>query len=133
MDNIGEVFSPFLDQSMSPFDFGASGYTLCTNIGGEILEVTALSDLCGYISVKGGFDDSMDSLLARAQRPFGGRATFSVKIDNPQKSDLPPPPSDPHPPPAAPASTPGRGKPFCRLGALKQRGSLNHRWPLTRY
>ena len=95
MDNIGEAFSPFLDQSMTPFDFGASGYTACTNIGGEILEITAPSDLCGYVSVKGGFDDSMDSLLARAQRPFGGRATFSLKIEAPQKPDAPA--SDPPP------------------------------------
>ena len=128
MDNIGEAFSPFLDQSMTPFDFGASGYTACTNIGGEILEITAPSDLCGYVSVKGGFDDSMDSLLARAQRPFGGRATFSLKIEAPQKPDAPA--SDPPPPPPPPR---GKAKPTCRLGALKERGSLNHRWPLTRY
>ncbi|KAK4442406.1 hypothetical protein QBC34DRAFT_444219 [Podospora aff. communis PSN243] len=88
MDNTGEAFSPFLDQSVVPFDFGASGYTACTNIGGEILEVTAPSDLCGSISVKGGYEDSMDSLLARAQRPFGGRATFGLKIAGP-KPDAP--------------------------------------------
>ncbi|KAK0715081.1 hypothetical protein B0H67DRAFT_553679 [Lasiosphaeris hirsuta] len=117
LDDTSEAFSHFLDQSMTPFDFGDAGYTACANIGGEILEVTAPSDLCGYISVKGGYEDSIDSLLARSQRPFGGRATFSLKIEDPQ-------------PGLDEAKIPGHA---CRLGPMKGRGSLNHRWPLTRY
>lgn len=106
----GDAYSRFLDQSVTPFDFGDSGYAVCTNIGGEILEVTAPSELCGYVSVKGGFEDSMDSLLSRAQRPFGEKATFSIKIVGQKRSIS-----------------------ACRLGSVKERGCLNHRWPLIKY
>ena len=104
-----------LDQSFAPFDFGDSSYSACTNVEGAILEVTAPSDLCGYISVKGGYDDSMDSFLTRAQRPFGGNATFSLKVADNSKNQSKKPKRDTTDPVLC-----------CRLGPLKDRGNINH-------
>jgi hypothetical protein len=112
-----DAFSAWADQPITPFDFGDSGFTACCNIGGEILEITAPSNLCGYVSVKGAVEDSADSLLSRVQRPVEEKATFSLKVttrkqsgDDPQKKD-------------------GR----ITLGPAHESGCLNHRWPFTKH
>jgi hypothetical protein len=77
------------------------------------------------ISVRGDFETSLYSSLSRAQRLFGGPATFGFEVSADRKV---------YDPDASP--TEGKeeleGSNF-RLGPLIERGCFNYRWPLHEY
>jgi hypothetical protein len=105
-------YTPFYDLPATTFDFGQDGYTGSSNIGGELLQLTAPYDGCGFVAVKGDFEASLDSIIARAQRPRGGKATFGIKV--------PDPPTD-------------RPNLYLSLGKIEAKGTFNHRWPFNRF
>jgi len=108
-------YNQFSDLPATSFDFGADGYTGSCNLGGELLQTTSPSPLCGFVSARGDYEDSAASIVARAQRISGGRATFGIKLVEPGGG--------------APEETSGAYE----RGLMVERGCFNFRWPLNRY
>lgn len=65
--------------------------------------------MCGFISARGDFADSPDSLLARSQRVHGGKSTFGLKLRIDAGSD------------------------YVLGHRPTERGTFNFRWPLVEY
>ncbi|KAH8898616.1 hypothetical protein GQ53DRAFT_877592 [Thozetella sp. PMI_491] len=114
-------YSPFSNLPSTSFEFGAEGCAASCNEGGEILNLSAPSKKDGLILVRGDFETSLYSSVARAQSLFGGPSTFGFEVStdrekydkgNPGHSD--------------------EGSSF-KLGEPIERGCFNYRWPLNEY
>ena len=89
--------------------------------------MTAPSTSDGIVIVRGEFEYSLYSSLARAQRVAGGTSTFGLKIATNQPISEPGANSAGHR-----ESTPAVGSTFC-LGPMIERGCFNYRWPFNEY
>ena len=69
--------------------------------------------ICPFVSAKGDFPDTPDSIMARAQRLYGENATFGLKVAKPVG--------------------PSTNVRACRLGKVLERGYFDYRWPFNRY
>ena len=98
---------PFSQVPATSFDFGTGGVTGSCNRGGELLQITSPSPLCGFVCARGDFPDTPDSILARSQRYRGGKSTFGLKLSS-EGSDY-------------------------AVGGCTERGSFNFRWPVVEY
>jgi hypothetical protein len=78
-------YSPFSNFSVTSFDFGVKGVAVSCNSGGELLYLLAPSKKDGLISVRGDFETSLYSSLARTQKQFGGPSTFGFEISTGRK------------------------------------------------
>jgi len=116
-------YSPFSKLSATSFEFGADGCVASCNAGGELLHLAAPSKNDGLIFVRGDFQTSLYSSLARAQGIFGGPSTFGfeVAVDKP-----------PYSTPKPPTILDEHGSSF-QLGELIEQGSFNYRWPFSEY
>lgn len=100
-------YTPFAHLPATSFDFGTDGFAGSCNRGGELLQITAPSPLCGFVCAQGDYPNTPDSILARSQRVRGGKSTFGLKLAA-EGSDY-------------------------RLGRRTERGCFNFRWPLVEY
>src|ERR1700694_5105524 len=64
-------------------DFGADGHTASLTDWHELLQLTVPDPTCGIVFVRGGFPNTADAILARAQQPdtSGQKGTFGLEID----------------------------------------------------
>jgi hypothetical protein len=114
-------YSPFSNFSASSFDFGAGGCAASCNSGGELLNLSAPSKKDGLIFVRGDFESSLYSSLARAKKLFGGPSTFGFEVSAGRV------PFD-----HEGSNGAKQGSSF-RLGDMTDRGCFNYRWPLNEY
>ncbi|KAM7197469.1 hypothetical protein V8F20_006614, partial [Naviculisporaceae sp. PSN 640] len=108
-------YSHLSDLPACSFDFGNDGYAASCNYGGELLQMTAPSDVHGLVFARGEFEYSLYLALARGQKEKGGKSAFGLKIalvDELARDKEGP-----------------RFRPCCMV----ERGCFNYRWPFNEF